>query len=102
MIIFKKQFERANAAGEENTDEELKALLEEAGALVARAEQGVKSDRSPITIVEKIQMSDTTKLVKKLMIDISADIKKGRPVDDKREKLIAASAALRTSIDRIL
>jgi hypothetical protein len=101
MIIFRRQYEK-NGSGQEVADEGLKGLLNEAASLVKRAEQGVKKERSPITIVEKVQISDTTKLVKKLMIDINRDIKKGRPYDKNRVKLENAVLALKTSIDNIL
>lgn len=101
MIIFRRQYEK-NGSGQEVADEGLKGLLNEAESLVKRAEQGVKKERSPITIVEKVQISDTTKLVKKLMIDINRDIKKGRPYDKNRVKLENAVLALKTSIDNIL
>ncbi|MCR5356016.1 MAG: hypothetical protein K6E63_01295 [Lachnospiraceae bacterium] len=83
-------------------DEDLKALIDEAMALVERAGQGVKGERSPVTMIEKIQISDTTKLVQKLIMDIDRDVKKGRPYDKDREKLKNAVLALRTSIDNIL
>ncbi|MCR5508244.1 MAG: hypothetical protein K6F34_06120 [Lachnospiraceae bacterium] len=103
MIIFRKQYERSklNGAGEIK-DEELAALLGEAGALVERAGQGVKGDRSPVTMAEKIQISDTTKLVQKLIIELSKDIKKGRSTEKNRDKLKKAVVALRTSIENIL
>lgn len=101
MIIFKKQYERAGRALE-TQDEELRSLLNEAAGLIERAGQGVKRERSPVTMVEKIQISDAVKLVKKLMIDIDRDMLKGRPVDKNREKLEKAVTALKTSIDNIL
>ncbi|MBR6469083.1 MAG: hypothetical protein IKS84_01785 [Lachnospiraceae bacterium] len=103
MIIFKKQYEKARigTAGIDS-DEGLKALLDEAKALVNRAGQGVKGERSPVTMIEKIQISDTTKLVQKLIMDIDRDVKKGRPYDKDREKLETAVSALRTSIENIL
>lgn len=104
MIIFRKKYEDAcaNGAAGTGTDEGLNALIKEAEALIERSEQGVKSERSPITIVEKVQISDTTKLVKKLIIDTGKDIEKGRPTDKNREKLEKAVIALRTSIENIL
>ena len=103
MIIFKKQYERVNAIKDEAIDDEgLRELLDEAHALVVRAGEGVKSERSPVTIVEKMQISDATKLVEKLMIDIAKDVKKGRPADKDCEKLKKAVTALKTSIDNIL
>lgn len=104
MIIFKKKYRKACEDNDRpaETDEMLITLIKEAEALVNRAEQGVKSERSPITIVEKIQISDTTKLVKKLIIDIDKDIKKGRPSDKNAERLKNAMAALKTSIENIL
>ena len=101
MIIFKKQYDKTVNTGVE-TDEEVRLLLEEAKDLVKRAGQGVKSERSPLTIVEKVQISDTTKLVQKLIIDLTKDISKGRPADKNKEKLENAVKALRTSIDNIL
>lgn len=101
MIIFRKQYE--NAGSEVNAaDEELKELLNEAQVLLKRAAEGVKSERSPITIVEKVQINDTTAIVKKLIIDINRDLKKGRPADKNKEKLKNAVLALKTSIDNIL
>ena len=101
MIIFKKQYEKSinpgTAAGEELAD-----LLDEARALVERAGEGVKSDRAPITLVEKIQISDTVKLVQKLMIVLTKDINRGRNTDKNEEKLKRAVEALKTSIDNIL
>ena len=85
------------AAGEELAD-----LLDEARALVERAKEGVKSDRSPITLVEKIQINDTVKLVQKLMIVLIKDINRGRNTDKNEEKLKRAVEALKTSIDNIL
>ncbi|MBR4719189.1 MAG: hypothetical protein IKP31_02975 [Lachnospiraceae bacterium] len=104
MIIFRKKYEEACASGVSGTGaaEELAVQIKEAEALVERSEQGVMSSRSPITIVEKVQISDTTKLVKKLIIDISKDIEKGRPTDSNREKLDKAVSALKTSIENIL
>ncbi len=101
MIILKKQYEKAKA-GDGIKEEEVKALLDEADALVVRAKEGVKSERSPITIVEKIQISDTTKQVEKLIIDISKDIRKQRPADKNCEKLKKAMIALKTGIENIL
>ncbi len=101
MIIFRKQYENAGS-GVNVADDELKELLNEAQAMVERAGEGVKSERSPITIVEKVQISDTTALVKKLIIDVNRDIKKGRPADKNTEKLKNAVLALKTSIDNIL
>ncbi len=101
MIIFKKQYEKnintCKAAGEGPG-----GLLDEAKALVERAGEGVKSDRAPLTLVEKIQINDTVKLVQKLMMDLSKDINKGRNTEKNEEKLKKAVAALRTSIDNIL
>lgn len=102
MIIFKKQFDNASGKVNENISEELKALLESAGKLVKRAERGVVSDRSPITLIEKVQINDTVKLVKKLIIDINKDIDKGRNTDKNEEKLRNAVVALQTSIENIL
>ncbi len=102
MIIFKKQFEKTGKIKKEGIDKETEALLEEAKSLVERAGQGVKSDRSPITLIEKVQMSDTTKLVKKYMIDLTKDIEKGRDMAGNADKLRKAVAALKTSIDNIL
>ena len=104
MIIFRKQYEEARSRNkaENGTGEELKNLLEEADLLVKRAEEGVKSERAPITIVEKVQISDTTKLVKRLIIDINKDISGGRAAGKNREKLEKAIIALRTSIENIL
>ena len=104
MIIFRKKYENACVLGEAGKcpDDELAALIKEADALIRRSEQGVMSSRSPITIAEKVQISDTTKLVKKLIIDIGKDIEKGRPTDKNREKLEKAVTALRTSIENIL
>ena len=101
MIIFRRQYENAGS-GVNVADDELKELLNEAQAMVERAGEGVKSERSPITIVEKVQISDTTALVKKLIIDVNRDIKKGRPADKNTEKLKNAVLALKTSIDNIL
>ncbi len=101
MIIFRRQYENAGS-GVNVADDELKELLDEAQAMVERAGEGVKSERSPITIVEKVQISDTTALVKKLIIDVNRDIKKGRPADKNTEKLKNAVLALKTSIDNIL
>lgn len=101
MIIFRRQYENAGS-GVNVADGELKELLDEAQAMVERAGEGVKSERSPITIVEKVQISDTTALVKKLIIDVNRDIKKGRPADKNTEKLKNAVLALKTSIDNIL
>ena len=101
MIIFRRQYENAGS-GVNVADDELKELLYEAHAMVERAGEGVKSERSPITIVEKVQISDTTALVKKLIIDVNRDIKKGRPADKNTEKLKNAVLALKTSIDNIL
>ncbi len=101
MIIFRKQYENAGS-GVNVADDELKELLNEAQAMVERAGEGVKSERSPITIVEKVQISDTTALVKKLIIDVNRDIKKGRPADKNTEKLKNAVLALKTSIDNSL
>ncbi|MBQ7482327.1 MAG: hypothetical protein IJT80_10685 [Lachnospiraceae bacterium] len=101
MIIFRRQYENAGS-GVNVADDELKELLDEAQAMVERAGEGVKSERSPITIVEKVQISDTTALVKKLIIDVNRDIKKGRPADKNKEKLKNAVLALKTSIDNIL
>ena len=101
MIIFRIQYENAGS-GVNVADDELKELLDEAQAMVERAGEGVKSERSPITIVEKVQISDTTALVKKLIIDVNRDIKKGRPADKNKEKLKNAVLALKTSIDNIL
>lgn len=101
MIIFRRQYENA-VSGVNVADNELKELLDEAQAMVERAGEGVKSERSPITIVEKVQISDTTALVKKLIIDVNRDIKKGRPADKNKEKLKNAVLALKTSIDNIL
>ena len=101
MIIFKRQYDKTVNAGVE-ADEELRNLLDEAEALVRQAGEGVKSERSPLTIVEKVQISDTTKLVQRLIIDINRDIKKGRSVEKNREKLKKATEALRTSILNIL
>ena len=104
MIIFKKQYENAGLHNTANRgmDEELAALIGEASSLVKRAEQGVKSERSPITLVEKVQIRDTTKLVQKLIIDITKDAAKGRDTARNTEKLRNAAAALKTSIDNIL
>ena len=102
MIIFKKQYNDASGKANENIGDELKLLLETAGKLVKRAEQGVVSERSPITLIEKVQISDTVKLVKKLIIDIDKDIGKGRNTDKNEEKLKDAVVALQTSIDNIL
>ncbi|MCR5407176.1 MAG: hypothetical protein K6E88_10370 [Lachnospiraceae bacterium] len=101
MIIFRRQYENAGS-GVNVADDELKELLDEAQAMVERAGEGVKSERSPITIVEKVQISDTTALVKKLIIDVNRDIKKGRSADKNTEKLKNAVLALKTSIDNIL
>lgn len=101
MIIFRRQYENAGS-GVNVADDELKELLDEAQAMVERAGEGVKSERSPITIVEKVQISDTTALVKKLIINVNRDIKKGRPADKNKEKLKNAVLALKTSIDNIL
>ena len=104
MIIFKKQYENVCLHNSENgpVNEELAALLREASELVSRAEQGVKSDRSPITLIEKVQIRDTTKLVQKLIIDINKDTAKGRNTDRNAEKLKNAVIALRTSVENIL
>ena len=104
MIIFKKQYEEASKSEKacSTVDDELKSLIIEADTLVKRAQEGVKSERSPMTIVEKVQISDTTKLVKKLIIDINKDISKGKAVDINREKLEKAMTALRVSIENIL
>lgn len=101
MIIFKKQYEK-NINTNTETGEELGSLLDEAKALVKRAGEGVKSDRAPITLVEKIQINDTVKLVQKLTMDLSKDISRGRNTDKNEEKLKKAVKALRTSIDNIL
>ena len=101
MIIFRRQYENAGS-GVNVADDKLKELLDEAQAMVERAGEGVESERSPITIVEKVQISDTTALVKKLIIDVNRDIKKGRPADKNTEKLKNAVLALKTSIDNIL
>ncbi len=101
MIIFKKQYDKTVNTNIE-AGEELRDLLNEAEALVVRAGQGVKSERAPLTIVEKVQISDTTKLVQKLIIDLNKDIKKGRSTEKSREKLEKAVEALRTSIINIL
>jgi hypothetical protein len=101
MIIFKKQYDKTVNTNVE-ADEELLSLLKEAELLVERAGQGVKSERAPLTIVEKVQISDTVKLVQKLIIDLSADIKKGRSTDKNRDKLEKAVVALKTSISNIL
>ncbi len=101
MIIFKKQYEKNINAGMA-AGEELADLLDEARALVERAGEGVKSDRSPITLVEKIQINDTVKLVQKLMIVLIKDINRGRNTDKNEEKLKRAVEALKTSIDNIL
>ena len=101
MIILKKQYEKSINTGT-MADEELSGLLDEAKALVGRAGEGVKSDRAPMTLVEKIQINDTEKLVKKLIMDLSKDISKGRNTDKNKEKLKKAVNALRTSIDNIL
>ena len=101
MIIFKKQYEKKINSKME-TDVELSSLLDEAKSLVERAGEGVKSQRSPLTLVEKIQINDTVKLVQKLIIDLSKDISKGRKPDRNEEKLKRAVEALRTSIDNIL
>ena len=101
MIIFRKQYEKTlNTCAE--ASEELKALLDEAESLVKRAGEGVKSERSPLTIVEKVQISDTVKLVQKLIIDVTKDIKKGKSTEKNREKLEKAVTALRTTIMNIL
>ena len=50
MIIFRRQYENAGS-GVNVADDELKELLDEAQAMVERAGEGVKSERSPITIV---------------------------------------------------
>ena len=101
MIIFKKQYEKTlNTSVEAN--EELKGLLDEAESLVKRAGEGVKSERSPLTIVEKVQISDTVKLTQKLIIDVTKDIKKGKSTEKNREKLEKAVTALRTTIQNIL
>ncbi len=101
MIIFKRQYDKiGNTKIEAN--EELKCLLDEARSLIERAGQGVKSERSPITLVEKIQISDTVKLVQKLSMELAKDINKGRNTDKNEEKLRKAADALRTSIDNIL
>ncbi len=102
MIIFKKAYDKAGNQDLTVADDELNALLEEAKSLVERAGQGVKSERSPVTMIEKIQISDTTKLVQKLIMDVTKDIKKGRSYDKDREKLEKAVIALRTSIENIL
>ncbi|MCR5001881.1 MAG: hypothetical protein K6A71_08815 [Lachnospiraceae bacterium] len=101
MVIFKRQYDKTVNSNLE-ADEDLAALIREAESLVERAGQGVKSERSPLTIVEKVQISDTTKLVQKLIIDINKDIKKGRSAGKSREKLEKAVEALRTSIINIL
>ena len=102
MIIFKKKYEEAGRAADKDIDEELKELMKKAGELVDRAGKGVLSERSPITLIEKVQINDTVKLVKKLMIDIDSDIKKGRDTGKDKEKLKNAVTALGTSIDNIL
>lgn len=103
MIIFRKQYDKAKAEADNDIyDPQLKGLLEEAAALVSRAGEGVKSERSPLTIVEKVQIRDTTKLVEKLMIDINKDISRGRPADKNCEKLKKAMTALKTGIENIL
>ena len=104
MIIFRKQYEEARKGktADKGIDEELRTLLDEADALTKRADEGVKRERSPLTIVEKVQISDTTKLVKRLIIDINRDMEKGRAADKNREKLERAVTALKTSIENIL
>jgi hypothetical protein len=104
MIIFRKQYEEARKGktSDKGIDEELRNLLDEADALTKRADEGVKRERSPLTIVEKVQISDTTKLVKRLIIDINRDMEKGRAADKNREKLERAVTALKTSIENIL
>ena len=104
MIIFRKQYEEARKGktADKGIDEELRNLLDEADALTKRADEGVKRERSPLTIVEKVQISDTTKLVKRLIIDINRDMEKGRAADKNREKLERAVTALKTSIENIL
>ena len=101
MIIFKKQYEKSSEISTA-IDGELSAMLDEARALIERAGKGVVSERSPITLVEKVQISDTVKLVKKLIIDVTKDIEKGRDTTKNADKLKKASKALRTSIDNIL
>jgi hypothetical protein len=103
MIIFKKQFEKVNTGDGAGIKEgPLFDLMNEAGELVKRADKGVVSERSPITLVEKMQINDTVKLVKKLMIDLDRDVKKGRDTDKDADRLRKAVTALRTSIDNIL
>ncbi len=102
MIIFKKQYDNASERINEDIDDGLKALLETADKLVKRAQKGVMSERSPITLIEKVQINDTAKLVKKLIIDIDKDIKKGRSTDKNEDRLRTAVVALQTSIDNIL
>jgi hypothetical protein len=101
MIIFKKQYEKTLNTSVE-ASEELKSLLDEAESLVKRAGEGVKSERSPLTIVEKVQISDTVKLTQKLIIDVTKDIKKGKSTEKNREKLEKAVTALSTTIHNIL
>ena len=101
MIIFKKQYEK-NLQSKTPVDGELSALLDEARALVERAGKGVLSERAPITLVEKVQISDTVKLVKKLIIELNKDIDRGRDTARNADKLKKAVTALKTSIDNIL
>ncbi len=102
MIIFKKDYESVSKNYKDYMDDELNELMDSAQKLVLRVEQGVQSERSPITLIEKVQINDTVKAVKKLMIDITKDLKKGRDVEVNKVKLGKALIALETSIEHIL
>ena len=95
MLIFRKSYD---AAKTDNLPEDVKLQIDEARELVERANKGVLSERSPITLIERVQISDTTKLVEKLIIDIC----RGKNIKSNSEKLEKAVICLKTSIDNIL
>ena len=96
MLIFKKQYEKATSVNSMNP--EVAALVEEAKELVKLANKGVQKERSPITLIEKVQINDTVKLVEKLIIDIS----RGKKVEKNSDMLKKAVVCLKTSIENIL
>ena len=98
MLIFKSQYEKAKQKKNKELSPEVAMKLEEAKLLVERANEGVLSERSPITLIEKVQVRDTTKMVEKLIIEFS----KGKDTKANLEKLDKAMTCLRTSIDNIL
>ena len=98
MIIMPGSYSRVDFSNNTKLDEETLDKLKRAMELVSIAKKGVTIERGPLTLVEKSQMSDTTKMVEKIVIDFY----KGRDNEKNRKKLDNAIVALKTSIENIL